>query len=111
MNLLSKWTRSALAGTFFVVFAAAGYGQDATSGSISGTVTDASGALIKGASITIINTDRNHVERTTTTNAGGFFTATALPLGTYTVKIEDSGFKSQTITGLELHVNDALTVN
>ena len=69
-------------------------GQDATTGSISGVVTDASGAVIKGAMVVLINTDRNHVERTLTTSGSGFFTATALPLGTYTVKISDAGFRS-----------------
>jgi hypothetical protein len=85
--------------------------QDATTGSISGTITDSSGALIKGATVTLINTDRSHVERTLTTTSSGFYTATALPLGTYTVKIVDQGFKTEDITGLVLHVSDALTVN
>jgi hypothetical protein len=85
--------------------------QDATTGSISGTITDSSGALIKGATVTLINTDRNHDERTLTTSGSGFFTATALPLGTYTVKITDHGFKTETVTGLVLNVSDALTVN
>jgi hypothetical protein len=85
--------------------------QDATTGSISGTISDASGALIKGATVTLINTDRNSVERTLTTSGSGFFTATALPLGTYTVKISDTGFKTESINGLMLHVGDALTVD
>jgi len=92
-------------------FGGAAVAQDATTGSISGTVTDASGALIKGATVTLINTDRNHVERTLTTSGSGFFTATSLPLGTYSVKIVDSGFKTATVTGLVLNVGDALTVN
>ena len=85
--------------------------QDATTGSISGTITDSSGALVKGATVTLTNTDRNHAERTLTTNGAGFYTATALPLGTYTVKITDHGFKSDAVTGLVLNVADALTVN
>jgi hypothetical protein len=103
--------RSVLAFALVFSLAAVGAAQDATTGSISGTITDASGAVIKGAKVTLLNTDRNRVERITTTNSAGFFTATALPLGIYAVKIEDSGFKTQTITGLELHVNDAVTVN
>jgi hypothetical protein len=95
-----------------LVFAgAAAKAQDATTGSISGTITDSTGAAIKGASVTITNTDRNHVERTTTTNGAGFYTATALPLGTYSVKVVDPGFKTSTVTSLVLHVGDALTVN
>jgi len=82
-----------------------------TTGSISGTVTDPSGAAIKGATITLTNTDRGHVERTISTDSRGFYTATSLPLGTYSVKIVDSGFKTELETTLVLHVNDALTVN
>jgi hypothetical protein len=82
-----------------------------TTGSISGTVTDPSGAAIKGATITLTNTDRGHVERTISTDSHGFYTATSLPLGTYSVKIVDSGFKTELETTLVLHVNDALTVN
>jgi hypothetical protein len=87
------------------------HAQDATTGSISGTITDSTGAIIKGATVELINTDRNHLERTLSTSSTGFFTATSLPLGTYTVKVEDSGFKGATVTGLTLHVGDALTVN
>jgi hypothetical protein len=98
---------------FMVAFciAAAGAAQDASTGSISGTVTDASGALIKGATVTIVNTDRNDVERTIVTNGSGLYTATSLPLGHYVVKVADQGFKSETISGIQLHVGDALTVN
>jgi Carboxypeptidase regulatory-like domain/TonB dependent receptor len=90
------------------VFAAA---QDATTGSISGTVTDSTGAVIKNATVTLTNTDRGEVIRAVPTNSSGFFTATSLPLGTYSVKVEDVGFKTEVVTGLVLHVSDALTVN
>ncbi len=95
----------------FTLFVGIAGAQDATTGSISGTVTDSSGALIKGATVVLINTDRNHVERTLTTSGAGFYTATALPLGAYTVKITDPGFRSDAVTGLILNVADALTVN
>ncbi len=85
--------------------------QDATSGSISGTITDTTGAAIKGAKVTLTNTDRGDVERTVVTNAAGFYTASALPLGHYSVQITDQGFKASSVTGLELHVNDEITVN
>jgi Carboxypeptidase regulatory-like domain len=90
------------------VFAAA---QDATTGSISGTVTDSTGAVIKNATVTLTNTDRGEIIRAVPTNSAGFFTATSLPLGTYSVKVEDAGFKTDVLTGLVLHVADALTVN
>ena len=92
-------------------FSGVAWAQDTTTGSISGTVTDASGATLKGATVTIRNTDRGQTIRTLTTNAAGYYTATYLPLGNYTVKITAGGFKSEEVTGLILHVSDALTVN
>ncbi|GGA67983.1 hypothetical protein GCM10011507_19320 [Edaphobacter acidisoli] len=85
--------------------------QDTTTGSISGTITDATGAAVKGATVGMTNTDRGATIRTVMTNSTGYFTATSLPLGTYTVHISDSGFKPVNVTGIVLHVNDALTVN
>ena len=79
-------------------------------GSISGTITDVSGAAIKDASVTITNTDRNQ-SRIVTTNGAGNYTAVSLPLGTYTLKIAASGFRTEVVTGLILHANDALTIN
>ena len=63
------------------------------SGSISGTVLDASGAPVSGAKVTVTNTDRAFVERVTTTNKDGFYTATSLPLGTYSVSVDDEGLQ------------------
>lgn len=83
----------------------------AVSGSISGTVADRSGAVILGATVTLTNADRGEVIRTVKTSSSGFFTAPSLPLGTYSVKIEAKGFKTEVVLELVLHANDALTVN
>ncbi|HZP04960.1 MAG TPA: carboxypeptidase regulatory-like domain-containing protein [Terracidiphilus sp.] len=85
--------------------------QSAVSGSISGTVTDSSGAVISGATVTITNTDRGEKIRVLQTDSAGFYTAGSLPLGTYTVSISNTGFKTDAVTGLVLHAADALTVN
>ena len=94
----------------FLAMASGASGQEVT-GSISGTITDLSGANVKGAVVTLTNTERGQDLRTITTGPSGFFTATSLPLGTYTVKVTAGGFKTEIITGLILHANDALTVN
>src|ERR1700744_4342817 len=90
----------------FTVFSVVAIAQD-TTGSISGTINDSSGASVKGGAVTLTNTDRGEDIRKLTTNSAGFYTATSLPLGTYTVKVTASGFKSDLVTGLVLHVNDA----
>ena len=103
------WT---LVGTVLLATAmTAASAQDASTGSISGTITDSSGALVRGATVAIVNTDRGATERTVTTNGSGFYTAGSLPLGHYMVKVTDKGFKVASVSGIELHVNDTLTVN
>src|ERR1700730_6379639 len=78
-------------------------------GSISGTVTDATGASINGATVTLLQTDRNEVVRTVQTAGAGFYTATSLPLGGYTVTVSAPGFGDQVFSNIVLHVSDALT--
>lgn len=85
--------------------------QSSVSGSISGTVTDSSGAVIQGASVKLTNTDRGQDIRNEKTNSAGYFTAGSLPLGTYSVTIAAPGFKTETVKGIVLHVADTLTVN
>jgi len=106
-----RWMRGALCAVFAATAMSLAGGQSMTSGSISGTVTDSTGAAIKGATVKLINTDRGETIRTVSTNGAGFYTGTSLPLGTYTVQVADQGFKTVNVKGLVLHVNDALTVN
>ena len=73
------------------------------SGSISGTVTDTTGAVVKGSVVTLTNTDRGQNVRTVTTNSSGYYTATSLPLGTYTLKFVTPGFNTSSVTNLVLH--------
>lgn len=62
-------------------------------GTISGIVTDETGAVIPNAVLTITN-KATGVSRTATTNTEGFFSAPALPAGDYDVKAELKGFKT-----------------
>ncbi len=96
--------------TTLLMFSCGLFGQE-TTGVISGTVTDASGAVVPGATVTITNTDRNAVIRIVKTNQGGSFTAPLLPIGHYGVKIEAASFKTYDKTGIVLNVNDRLEVN
>lgn len=61
-------------------------------GALSGTVTDANGALVQGANITVKNTATN-LTRNTTTNGEGRWTVTLLPVGDYSVSYEKEGFR------------------
>ena len=61
---------------------------------VTGTVTDASGAVIPGATITLTNIGTNAVS-TTKSSAKGDFSLNALPIGNYHAKVEITGFASQ----------------
>jgi hypothetical protein len=63
-------------------------------GTISGYVQDQSGGAMPKATVTVESSGRQLV-RSTTTNATGFFDLQALPRGTYSVKVEISGFETQ----------------
>jgi hypothetical protein len=81
------------------------------SGTIGGTVLDPSGAAVSGAKITVTNTDRSQVIRHVTTEVAGTYAAPLLPIGHYELKIEATGFKTETRTGIVLNVNDDLRIN
>jgi len=108
-SFLRKY-RIAIVAILVIILSGVDYAQE-TTGSISGTVSDSTGAAIKGVTVVLTNTDRGQDVRTLTTNGAGYFTATSLPLGLYTVKLTADGFATANVTGLMLHVNDALTVN
>lgn len=81
-----------------------------TSTAIPGTVVDTSGATISGADIFITNTGTNQ-SRSVKTNEAGYFNAPALDPGTYSVAAAREGFRRQVRTGLELQVNQRLTLD
>lgn len=79
-------------------------------GRISGTVTDASGAVVSNASVTATNTATN-LTRTATTDGSGFYTVTNLPVGTYVVTAEQVNFKKAVQEGISLTSDAKLTVD
>jgi len=66
------------------------------SGGIAGTATDASGAVIQGATVTATNT-ANGLKLSAVTGSNGGFTILAVPRGDYTVAIAAKGFESQSV--------------
>src|SRR5579863_4380986 len=78
--------------------------------SISGTATDPSGATVAGATVIATNTETG-VSTTQTTNAQGFYSFQSLALGTYSIRIQQTGFKAYEETGVVLDVNSALVID
>jgi len=86
------------------------WAQDAT-GKITGTVTDPSGAVISGAKVTVTNVTTN-VSHDTITNQSGFYQALQLPIGSYRVSVEMSGFQKTTIdSNTPLQINQTLKID
>jgi carboxypeptidase family protein len=82
----------------------------ATTGSISGTLTDPSGAVIPGATVIVTNTAQGVMNKTTTDDKG-VYTFPSLPVGTYDVKVEQPGFKPKSRNGLVIDIDSALQVD
>src|SRR5260370_39711174 len=62
-------------------------------GRIAGTVTDSQGGVVAGVRISIVN-EETKLERQTTTDSNGYYAASDLPVGAYSVSAEQSGFKT-----------------
>jgi hypothetical protein len=72
-------------------------------GTILGTITDPSGAVVAGASVTVKNAGTG-LERTTQTSADGSYALPELPIGTYTVTVTLAGFQTFQANGVTLDV-------
>lgn len=77
---------------------------------LSGTVRDASGAVVAGAQVTLLNDATGIVQRQSTTNAG-VFVFPAINVGSYSVKVESAGFKSFTRSGNTVQINTPIVVD
>src|SRR6266404_2849658 len=80
-----------------------------TSGTITGVVTDTSGAVVAGANVTITSTQTGAV-RTATTSAEGAFSFPELSPGIYNITVSKQGFKKVEQKGVEAHVSDLTNV-
>jgi hypothetical protein len=81
-----------------------------TLGGITGTVTDTSGAVVAGATVSLVG-DQTKLSRSQTTNSNGTYLFVNLPIGNYTLSIEQAGFQSQSIPSLLVQADRTLTVN
>ncbi len=85
------------------------FAQATASGTIQGTVTDKSQAVVQGAQVTA-KSKATETTRTTTTNDAGYYRFELLPVGTYTVTITKAGFASLSET-IEILIGQMTTVN
>src|ERR1700687_4439679 len=78
--------------------------------SISGIVTDSSGAIVTGATVTVTNTETGQAVTVTTGNDGSY-TANLLHIGTYSVEATASGFQKTLQSYIQLSVNQVTRVD
>src|SRR5438309_2390841 len=90
-----------LLGVFVVFSGQSLYAQLADRAEITGIVTDASGAAVPDAKVSIINQDTG-AKIVVGTNSAGNYSTPPLPLGTYTIEVEKEGFKHATHPGIML---------
>src|SRR5215472_14691278 len=81
-----------------------------TTGSIQGTVTDSTGAVVDGATITVLNLATN-ASRTATSNTSGFYSVPNLAPADYTIKYEKQGFTAVDVKSVTLTTAQVLTLN
>src|SRR5258708_5649086 len=81
-----------------------------TLGGITGTVTDSSGAVISGATITLVGNETK-LNRTQTSSTTGSYLFVNLPIGTYTLSFTQQGFQTQNIPSIAVQANRTATVN
>lgn len=84
--------------------------SEAGGATVTGTVTDPSGAAVTGAKVTL-NSDQTGYTRVFETNASGLYNFVRVPVGRYSLVIDKSGFKSVKRTDMELTVGAMLTVD
>src|SRR6202521_1687353 len=87
----------------FVVLSTAMLVGQTFRGTILGTVTDPSGAVVAGATVKVKNVATG-LERTTVTSGDGSYSVPELPIGTYSVTVTQSGFQTFVVTGVAVDV-------
>lgn len=110
---LKMSVRALASGLFILCFAIAGptpARAQSFTGQIVGTVTDQSGAILPGVSITITHLGTNAVREVLTNEAGGY-TAPGLSAGEYRIEARLSGFRTEIRTGIVVQVNQIARAN
>jgi len=106
-----SWLRQIV---FLLAFALVSFGAASAwagvGGSISGTLTDQSGAVVPRASVSVTNTDTG-IRQSIAADDKGFYSFPNLPVGHYDLEIASAVFRPYRRTGILLNANSALTID
>jgi hypothetical protein len=81
-----------------------------TVSNIEGTIKDAQGSVVSGATV-VVKAPELGIERTATSDAGGLYRITALPAGVYSLTVSHTGFATRTFDDIELTLNRTLKLD
>ena len=114
-TFLKRGAKFGIGGALFAVLALGALFSNAAraqqnTADVVGTVTDTSGAVVPGASVTITNTQTN-ISQTVPSSAGGDFDFNLLQVGSYSVRVEAKGFKTFSVGNLALSSGDRARVD
>ncbi|PYU53387.1 MAG: hypothetical protein DMG48_03915 [Acidobacteria bacterium] len=95
----------------FLVLAASGVAWSQTvQGVITGTITDPTGAVVPGATVTITNVGTN-ISQTTTTGSDGSYRFPLVPPGSYTLEIKAANFGGVRVSGVVVEASQTIAIN
>jgi hypothetical protein len=106
---MKTWMSHCLRGTLILLLTAGAVWAQGT-GQINGTVTDESGAVLPGVTVTVTQTDTGLV-RSTVSDGTGSYVLPNLPTGPYRLEVALQGFRSYVQTGIVLQVGGTPTVD
>jgi hypothetical protein len=108
---VGKFVRSLLVCVaVMLVLSSSSLAQTSSTGALTGTITDPSGAVVSGAAVTLTDKGTGQ-ERTTTSDTEGSYKFSLLPPGTYSVKFAASGFKVAEVSSVTVNVTETPVLN
>jgi Carboxypeptidase regulatory-like domain/TonB dependent receptor len=110
MNSMRSWLRIAPLALLLLVVAVAPAISQTVGASLTGTLTDSSGGILKDVAVVAVN-QRTQVGYTTKTNGAGVYTITSLPVGSYVVRAELQGFRKVETNAVTLETGQVARVN
>jgi hypothetical protein len=93
-----------------LVSASALFSQTASTGALTGTLRDSSGAVVPGATVTLTNLGTNQV-RVATTDASGTYNVGLLPAGVYSVRFASAGFNTADVPSVSIVVTETAVLD
>src|SRR5579871_1559825 len=108
INRVVEWRPIAWASIFLILFAAALAAQYRAG--LQGVITDASGAGVPGASVTLTSKETN-IKRTTKSNDTGGYAIPGLPPGDYTLTVEKTGFSKKVLENVLIAGEEVQSLN